>query len=1067
MLPLRNEWRVLRRHPLIWCSLVASLLFSAAVVQGSPVDPHDGAAAALLWFNILYPMFVLPFVAGALAPIFYLREIDHGMTEIFGSYPVATRHWLAARVGTLTLLMWLIALLSQLAHLLFLFPHDPGEGAVLFAGAAKGLIILQLPNCLLWASILAWVASCKAHSGLIYVTAGLLWLGYNALAAVSGSPMIAGSGAAFEPLRHAMRLLDPYGGAALMGVVDDNGLFSSRGANLAVGRIFWLAATFALLAHIRAIPARIPHQDARRSAPNRNRQPPRARKRGAPSQIGLHLRYFVRDKVFPLLILGWLALLLPDVIGGMDWAEPLSRIDPDSRDALNRVIWDVVIGAGALLLLYTADRICRLYSGTAMHELYAATPHRPARLVMVQLVGVLVAALFFVALAGLAVVAAQWALQSPIDPMEYARQLGLAYGRLALFGLFFVALHGLNRRRFVANLAGVLLVTFALSPALPMLGLHHPLWRPMGTPILAPDHYWGFGGSLAGHQSYTAFWAAIGVAALFVAVARHHRSLPFARPPLAATIRHPAIALAVLAAGAATAQAIHIDRQIARDGRILSPQQRHAWRAEYERRYAHWADIAQPDVEAIDARVDFAPSKQSVRLRAELILLNRTAKPIRAILVSRNQIDAGTTRISMPGAAQSRRDAQAGQMLFTLARPLQPGARTPLRVEVQLSQSSVASPSFPFVLRPAFNSLPAYALLPMVGYRRELLLRDPANRKEQGLPPLAILPPSRLGAQMADRVARHQLRLNAVVTTEAGHHALGQGRLLRQWSENGRPAFHYRTDAPIRAMPAFFSIAGKPVRWTHGASTLQIFSPDPMRADDPNVQGMRDALSFLGTEIGPYPGATLSLLAVPDIGFSGYALPQIVQVSHRLAFRARPTADAGFNQIYRRAAHETAHQWFGHHIGYGVAEERAFLIESLAKYAELVLVERRYGPQAMRALVAYEHDRYRTARRDLSRKVVPLIDATDNYDQYSRATLVFACLRQQLGDDAITEAIRTLAMRSRQQGRAALSIDFVAHLSAAAPSRRMAIRLLLLGDTPIGEALESTGCGQIGRAITS
>src|SRR3546814_15085676 len=118
-------------------------------------------------------------------------------------------------------------------------------------------------------------------------------------------------------------------------------------------------------------------------------------------------------------------------------------------------------------------------------------------------------------------------------------------------------------------------------------------------------------------------------------------------------------------------------------------------------------------------------------------------------------------------------------------------------------------------------------------------------------------------------------------------------------------------------------------------------APGLIAADDPNLLGMRDTLIWLDREVAPYPGKTLRLIAAPGIGSTGFAVPQAMLISHRGGFRADPAPDAGFDQAYRRAVHEPAHQWFGHLIGHGIPEERAFLVESLAKYAELVLVERR------------------------------------------------------------------------------------------------------------------------------
>ena len=211
------------------------------------------------------------------------------------------------------------------------------------------------------------------------------------------------------------------------------------------------------------------------------------------------------------------------------------------------------------------------------------------------------------------------------------------------------------------------------------------------------------------------------------------------------------------------------------------------------------------------------------------------------------------------------------------------------------------------------------------------------------------------------------------------------------------------------------------------------------------MQAMQDTLDWMTQHIAPYRGTALSLLAMPDMGATGYALPQLIMINHRVGFRAEPSADAGFDQRYRRAVHETAHQWFGHDLGNGVLADSAFLVESLAKYIELVLIEQRYGTKAMQALVEYERERYALAVRRSTQPSSALVDATASHDLYSRATLVFAILRQQLGDAVVRQALQQLWQQHAYPQTPATSMDFVRALQAqlTAPQQQLVAQLLL------------------------
>lgn len=1052
---LRNEWRVLRRHPLVWLVLAGACAFSLLVATGSPGDPGATAAEALLRLNLFIPAFMLPFMAGALAPSAYLREVEWGLDDIVGSYPLGVRQWLVTRLGHLLILLLAACLVAETVFVVVLAQEFASSLPALLAQAALCLAVIHAPACLLWASALAWLASRRAHAGLLYFAAGIGWLAYLGLATMTGTPLIAGSITAWAPLKQAMLVLDPYAATALVNPVPEDGLLQWRWLNVAVGRFIWIGAALLLLRSVTRVPALAAH---RTGTPRSDRAGLMAHRDSRPGHVGLHLRYLVRDRVFPLLVLGWFALFLPEVVGGMDYAEPLSRIAPDSRDALNRVVWDVLPLAGALLLVYAADRLCRMYQTTRMNELYAATPHPPLALIAAQVASLGSVALGSVVLTGVAVAGAQLVSGSPVDPGEYGAQLGLAALPLVLLALLLVAIHAAIRSRLLANLCALLLVVVGQSSLAPALGLHHPLWKVLATPLAAPDHLWGYGRAIDGHVTFLAFWATLAAAALLIAGARSHRTLPAPQVRLVRTLRHPASLVAASFLILAGWQGLAIDRTLEAEGALTPPDTRIRQRADYERNYARWNHVPQPDVEAVRAQVDIFPEEGKAALRATMRLINRSGQPVTEILVGAPP-GGPQGGIAVEQAAIARHDARLGQTVFRLERPMLPGERRELTYRGDVSRSGLQAATFPLVLHDRFSSLPGSALLPVVGFKRELTPRDPKVRREQELPELKAAEPSRLGVPAPGMLARDRVMVEAVISTSAGHFGIGQGRLLRRWETDGRAYFHYRSEAPIRSALAFFSVAGEPQSWPAGRVTVWTHTPAPLGAKDVNILGARDTLDLLDRAVAPYPGSDFHLLAIPEIGPSGYALPQIVQVSHRLAFLAAPAPGAGFNQAYRRAAHETAHQWFGHLLGHGVAEERAFLVESLAKYAELVVIERRYGAQAAAALVVFERDRYRQARLDPDRAVKPLIDADETEDMYSRATLSFACLRHRIGDAPILAALRSVTQDMQVHDRPATSLGFVRALKAASPSGQgPAIDALFLGTRPIQSLERDLGC---------
>lgn len=1056
----RGEWLIARRHPLVWIVAAGTIVLVAlAAGQEAPRNQRE-LFEALLRLNLFIPAFVLPFVAGALAPVFYLREVEHGMSDLFAAYPQTPRAWLTVRLGSFAALLTGICVGQQAAIVGMLAIDHHGQLGAMALQAASLMALVHLPACVIWACVLARVSCAAGKASMVYLAAAFGWLTYVGLATLTGTSLIAGSFVAWEPLRSAMLVADPYAITALVNPAPLAPLAHSREIVIGLGRIAWLGMSYLLVRRIAEIPALAPARENATSRPGR-RLPHLAELWSAPGYLALLLRWTVLDKFFLLALAGWALLVFPEVFSGMDYAEPLAVLVPDSRDALNRIMWDVAAPTGALLLLYTADRATRMTSATGIADLVAAAPFASWRLLAAQLACLWLAALAVLTFTLLVVLLAQLAAQSAVQPREYLEQGGQLLPSLLLGATAFVAVHGAVRSRMAGNLIGFALVVLGHSSLAPAMGLIHPLWKPLAMPLAMPDHVLGLGANWAVLLPFALFWAAICTAGLVIAVRVHHRGVPYRQASMRKALLHPvALAAAVLLAGGVW-QGFAIHRALMGDFALVSADENARRRADYERRYSLWQSRPQPHIAEVQSWVDFDDGGHSADLRVAMQLVNGTNHPIERILVGRNLIDV-TGKVAIVGGVMQVQDPATGQTVFRLSSPLEPGETRTLRFTARVTRSVLANTESLLILRPQFASIPAFQVLPVIGFQREFVLRDPVRREQFGLPPLRIAPPSQIGTTESV-LSAHQTRFETIISVPRGRHGVAPGELVRSWSEGGRSHFHFRTDRAIRNAPMFFALSWAPRRLQTGALKAEIHAPGSIPAGDPNLWGMRDTLVWLDREVAPYPGKTLRLIAAPGFGSTGFAVPQAILISHRSGFRAKPALDAGFNQAYRRAVHETAHQWFGHLIGYGIPEERAFLVESLAKYAELVMVERRYGPKAMQALVAWEADRFVHARLVPAEIATPLIDAEDTEDMYSRATLAFACLRSRLGDGPILSALHEVAAKAELAGRPVRSLDFVLALKqASGKAGEPAVGRLLLSSLPIEAAMAQSGCSMDG-----
>lgn len=181
------------------------------------------------------------------------------------------------------------------------------------------------------------------------------------------------------------------------------------------------------------------------------------------------------------------------------------------------------------------------------------------------------------------------------------------------------------------------------------------------------------------------------------------------------------------------------------------------------------------------------------------------------------------------------------------------------------------------------------------------------------------------------------------------------------------------------------------------------------------------ALRIYERLIGAYPFNELDVMATPTTA-GGIEYPGLIVVADDLYERQ--------NDFFEWViAHEVAHQWWYAMVGNDQLDE-PWLDEALTQYTSLLYVEERYGELAAeRTLGARFQDPYqRLLESDQDMAVgLPVEAYTESlYGAvvYGKGPLFFHALREQVGDEAFVEILRTYYERYRYQ--VAYPQDFLA-----------------------------------------
>lgn len=168
-----------------------------------------------------------------------------------------------------------------------------------------------------------------------------------------------------------------------------------------------------------------------------------------------------------------------------------------------------------------------------------------------------------------------------------------------------------------------------------------------------------------------------------------------------------------------------------------------------------------------------------------------------------------------------------------------------------------------------------------------------------------------------------------------------------------------RRDVIVTPAPPAFPQRGQPRRPSMDAVLLPPPTPpDPSQSLTRLADDVAEAFEFLSARLGPPPLKSLAVSPIP--GAFGQGFPGLIYLS-TLAYlppKDRPQfANQGIQQTFFSellVAHEVAHQWWGNSVATsGYRDE--WMMEALANYCALLLLERKRGPKAIETIL----DQYR------------------------------------------------------------------------------------------------------------
>jgi aminopeptidase N len=252
------------------------------------------------------------------------------------------------------------------------------------------------------------------------------------------------------------------------------------------------------------------------------------------------------------------------------------------------------------------------------------------------------------------------------------------------------------------------------------------------------------------------------------------------------------------------------------------------------------------------------------------------------------------------------------------------------------------------------------------------------------------------------------MSLDTTVSTSPDQIAMAPGYLQREWTANGRRYFHYKTTSPILGFWSYLSAdyEVKRDRWRDIPIEIYYDAKHPYNVDR-MIDGVKKSLDYFTANFSPYQHKQVRILEFPRYARFAQSFPNTIPFSESIGFIADLRDEESIDYVFYVTAHEVAHQWWAHQVIGGNVQGSTMIVETMAQYSALMVMEKEYGKAKMQKFLRYELDRYLSGRGGELVAEMPLsLVENQPYIHYRKGSLVMYALRDYIGEDRVNRALQ-------------------------------------------------------------
>lgn len=947
-----------------------------------------------------------------------LRDTTWRMEAQVNSSGISKTQWFFSKLGGLVIVVCFVLLVAIAGCVTgWLAAASDRLGPWELSWYAWPLLVFGLPNIFFVSSLVFAAAVMTKSARAVYIAGVLLFVLYFTGSILGNSPLLAGSELKTGDTSILPLLLDPFGIIAFFDetrnwtLLQRNGQLFPFSTPFVQNRLLWLIISFTILFFsYRSFSFSIPEGSRKKRKQEKEKKnqdipeflPVAVSSSGAiylrqvfRAQLRLETRALFRHLPFVFLLLLWIFLFVIDLKEEALEGPYGIKYRAETGFMIEKLI---CINPAIFLLVFYASEILHRERLVRMNGILFSTP-APGRIIwLAKAATLLLLVLILVSANIITGICMQWYFGASPEPGWYASLYYLSALPMILFAILILFVQALIPNKFLGMMLSLVVCGVFIFGR--MLGIKALVFRFASLPDLRWSALNGFGHHTEAVHWYIFYWGILTLLITWLAIGCWQRNI-------AGLVRAAGNRSGMLKCLPFLLLLVWVSTGAYIRGRSGTGMPRN-WKYEYETKFGADRDMAQPMIIAVTTKVELYPEQQRYHVEGRYRLRNETHETIHQLWMA---VHPEVTSVSwdIPAAKQIRKDDTFKQYWFRLEKPLLPGEGTEIGFSMDVDRNSFLpfNSEHSVVSNGSYIELEKY--IPFLGYDPSFEIDDPVKRAEKKLPPQM--------PYIGTDSSYHFIDYETYISTAPEQEVVTVGRLMEKWNAGGRAHFHFRSERKIPFMLALSSAryAIKEEKWNGKQFTIY-YQPGQEQNLPVLMQGMKDAIGYGEKHFSSYPEEQLSLAVIPHYPGAATAYPGVIFSAEKINFISDQQNDSSISPVYIVTAHETAHQWWADILSPRPVPGNAMLTESLAKYTEIVVAEKRYGKEALREYLKKDHQLYFSIRNMNSEQELPLLQSDQSFVYYQKAGLAFYAVSRLLGEERMTMALQRLLRNYGQSG---------------------------------------------------